>query len=151
MKTPRTPSKFPYDLWVDQDGRYMVKVKLTGEIVAVSHEVMKELRREEKEDRRDIPSEKDCEYNTLSLDCSRDTDEVESWIVDPHNMQEEIIARIMEEEFCGLLTLKQLDVYLHCLKAAMTNREYAKASDIDPSSVRDIKKLIQKKYKKFFQ
>lgn len=115
MKTPKTPNNFPYDLWITQDGTYMVRIKQTGEIVVVSHEVMKELRREEKADRRDVHVENDENY-TLSLDCALDSDKGESWMTDPHDMQEDVITKIMEEEFCKSLTGKQLDVYLNCLK-----------------------------------
>ena len=149
MKTPKTPNNFPYDLWVTREGTYMVRIKQTGETVVVSHEVMKELRREEKADRRDVHLENDENY-TLSLDCALDSDEGDSWMTDPHDMQEGVITKIMEEEFCKSLTGKQLDVYLNCLKLQVNKSEYAKAHNVSAASVCSVEKLIRKKFKKFF-
>jgi hypothetical protein len=52
MKTPKTPIEFDYDLWTTEDGKCMVRVKLTGEVTEVDREVMKLLRVEEKRLRR---------------------------------------------------------------------------------------------------
>ena len=49
MKTPKTPIEFDYDLWTTEDGKCMVRVKITGEVTEVDREVMKasELRKRE--------------------------------------------------------------------------------------------------------
>lgn len=56
MKTPKTPIEFDYDLWTTEDGKCMVRVKITGEITEVDREVMKALRAEEKRIRRALRS-----------------------------------------------------------------------------------------------
>ena len=52
MRIPKTPKEFDYDLWTTEDGKYMVRIKATGETTEVDHEVMKALRSEEKKLRR---------------------------------------------------------------------------------------------------
>ena len=48
----KTPNEFDYDLWTAQDEQgkthYLVRVKQTGEITEVTHDVMKFLRSTEK-------------------------------------------------------------------------------------------------------
>ncbi len=56
MKTPKTPIEFDYDLWTTEDGKCMVRVKITGEVTEVDREVMKALRAEEKRIRRALRS-----------------------------------------------------------------------------------------------
>ena len=52
MKTPKTPIEFDYDLWTTEDGKCMVRVKITGEVTEVDRKVMRILRAEEKRLRR---------------------------------------------------------------------------------------------------
>ena len=47
-RIPKTPVEFDYDLWTTEDGKCMVRVKITGEVTEVDREVMKILRVEEK-------------------------------------------------------------------------------------------------------
>ena len=51
-KTMKTPIEFDYDLWTTEEGKCMVRVKLTGEVCEVSRETMRVLRNEEKKLRR---------------------------------------------------------------------------------------------------
>ncbi|MCD7889638.1 MAG: hypothetical protein LUG23_06975 [Oscillospiraceae bacterium] len=37
----KTPIEFDYDLWTTEDGKCMVRVKLTGEVTEVARDVMK--------------------------------------------------------------------------------------------------------------
>ena len=48
----KTPIEFDYDLWTTEEGKCMVRVKLTGEVCEVSRETMRVLRNEEKKLRR---------------------------------------------------------------------------------------------------
>ena len=52
MKIPKTPIEFDYDLWTTEDGKCMVRVKITGEVTEVDRKVMRILRAEEKRLRR---------------------------------------------------------------------------------------------------
>lgn len=78
-RIPKTPVEFDYDLWTTEDGKCMVRVKITGEVTEVDREVMKILRAEEKMLRRSYGSDgasedEDGEEKTsdavLSLDAS---------------------------------------------------------------------------------
>ena len=55
-RIPKTPIEFDYDLWTTEDGKCMVRVKITGEVTEVDREVMKALRAEEKRIRRALRS-----------------------------------------------------------------------------------------------
>lgn len=55
-RIPKTPVEFDYDLWTTEDGKCMVRVKITGEVTEVDREVMKALRAEEKRIRRALRS-----------------------------------------------------------------------------------------------
>ena len=57
MKIPKTPKEFDYDLWTTEDGKCMVRIKATGEVVEVDRTVMQVLRSEEKRLRRALSSE----------------------------------------------------------------------------------------------
>ncbi|MCD7785247.1 MAG: hypothetical protein LUH18_06675 [Oscillospiraceae bacterium] len=48
----KTPIEFVYYLWTTEDGKCMVRVKLTGEVTKVARDVMKLLRAEENKMRR---------------------------------------------------------------------------------------------------
>ncbi len=51
-RIPKNPVWFDYDLWTTEDGKCMVRVKITGEVTEVDREVMKILHVEEKRVRR---------------------------------------------------------------------------------------------------
>ena len=40
MKTPKTPAAFDYDLWTTENGKYMVRIKATGEVAEVERTVI---------------------------------------------------------------------------------------------------------------
>ncbi len=66
MFIPKTPADFDYDLWTTEDGKYMVRLKRTGEVTEVSHETMKYLRAEEKRVRRSMQSPKIIVYEEVA-------------------------------------------------------------------------------------
>ncbi len=73
MKIPKTPKEFDYDLWTTEDGKWMVRIKSTGEVTEVDREVMKALRAEEKWMRRKmtgapVPGAEEATTTILSLD-----------------------------------------------------------------------------------
>lgn len=74
MKTPKTPIEFDYDLWTTEDGKCMVRVKITGEVTEVDREVMKALRAEEKRIRRALRSNEGIDSQCLRrISETRDT------------------------------------------------------------------------------
>ncbi len=157
-RIPKTPIEFDYDLWTTEDGKCMVRVKLTGEVTEVDHEVMKILRREEKQLRRSmqgapIPGcEETGETATiLSLDfVSYDGGEDMSpaWLEDPERIEDRVLADMMERELLATLTPKQIDVYEECLMGGKKLREYAREKGLNVRAVFDAKSSIQKKFQK---
>ena len=160
-RTPKTPVEFDYDLWTTEDGKCMVRVKLTGEVCEVSRETMRVLRNEEKRLRRSMVGvpisgcEDEAETATLlSLDyvSVQDAEEMSpAWLEDPNDLEEAVLTSVMEQEFRLLLSERQLEVYLYCLLGGMSMTDYSKARGIDVSTVFEAKRDVQKKAKIFFK
>ena len=95
-RIPKTPVEFDYDLWTTEDGKCMVRVKITGEVTEVDREVMKILRAEEKMLRRSYGSDgasedEDGEEKTsgavLSLDAMPEDDvKTAAWLADSYEI-----------------------------------------------------------------
>lgn len=159
-KTMKTPIEFDYDLWTTEEGKCMVRVKLTGEVCEVSRETMRVLRNEEKKLRRSktgVPidgcEDEDETATLLSLDyvSVQDAEEMSpAWLEDPNDLEETVLTSIMEQEFRLLLSERQLEVYLYCLLGGMSMTDYSKARGIDVTTVFEAKRDVQKKAKKFF-
>jgi hypothetical protein len=160
MKTPKTPIEFDYDLWTTEDGKCMVRVKLTGEVTEVDREVMKLLRVEEKRLRRStqgVPiqsgDENEDRATILSLDFvsyEGGEDMSPAWLEDPERTEDIVTTKIMEQEFVDSLTPVQRKVYFLCLRGGMSLSAYAKQNGLGLTSVRDTRDAIRKKFKKVF-
>ena len=121
----KTPIEFDYDLWTTEEGKCMVRVKLTGEVCEVSRETMRVLRNEEKKLRRSktgVPiagcKDEDKTATLLSLDfvSMQEAEEMSpAWLEDPNDLEETVLTSVMEQEFRLLLSERQLEVYLYCL------------------------------------
>lgn len=102
MKTPKTPIEFDYDLWTTEDGKCMVRVKITGEVTEVDREVMKALRAEEKRIRRALRSNEGTvkdgiahQTRTFSLSAVSENElEKSDWLVDPTSDFANVEARL---------------------------------------------------------
>ena len=159
-RIPKTPIEFDYDLWTTEDGKCMVRVKLTGEVSEVDREVMRILRAEEKKLRRSMTGvpisgcdDPDETATLLSLDFVSVADAEEmspAWLEDSHNLEEEVITKIMERDFRACLSERQLDVYICCLLGGMSMTDYAAEKGIDVSTVYEAKNDVRKKAKNFF-
>ena len=160
-KTMKTPIEFDYDLWTTEEGKCMVRVKLTGEVCEVSRETMRVLRNEEKKLRRSktgVPiagcENEDETATLLSLDfvSVQDAEEMSpAWLEDPNDLEETVLTSVMEQEFRLLLSERQLEVYHYCLLGGMSMTDYSKARGIDVSTVFEAKRDVQKKAKIFFK
>ena len=150
-RIPKTPVEFDYDLWTTEDGKCMVRVKLTSEVTEVDRDVMKLLRAEEKKLRRSFTGsssdeKEDAEQSVLSLELLPDDDvKAAALLADPHDLLNEVTMKLLEAEFRKSLTERQLDVYEKCLLGGMTIREYARKNNIDVRAVFDAKAAVQKK------
>ena len=160
MKTPKTPIEFDYDLWTTEDGRCMVRVKITGEVTEVDREVMKALRAEEKRIRRALRSNEGSEDEdgaeiisdtVLSLD-AMPKDDVKSaaWLADSRDCMEELITALKEKELLSILTEKQRELYLAMTREGLTLREFARRKGIGIRAAFDLKAAVQKKFQKNF-
>ena len=160
-KTMKTPIEFDYDLWTTEEGKCMVRVKLTGEVCEVSRETMRVLRNEEKKLRRSktgVPiagcKDEDETATLLSLDfvSMQEAEEMSpAWLEDPNDLEETVLTSVMEQEFRLLLSERQLEVYHYCLLGGMSMTDYSKACGIDVSTVFEAKRDVQKKAKIFFK
>ena len=138
----------------------MVRVKRTGEVSEVDREVMKILRAEEKRMRRamtGIPvsgcDDPDETTTLLSLDFVSVPEAEEmspAWLEDPCDLEDMVITKIMEQEFRALLSERQLDVYIHCLRGGMRMNAYAKLRGSDVSTVYEARNDVREKAKNFF-
>ena len=160
-QTPKTPAEFDYDLWTTEDGKCMVRVKITGEVTEVDREIMKILRTEEKRIRRSYGPVIDCEGEedeenlpdtVLSLDALTAGDKDASvWASDPKSYEDEALFNVMIARFKQTLSPLQLSVFKECLVKGVTVREYAEEHGISKSYVSKIAKTVKEKLKDFFK
>lgn len=147
---------FEYDLWTTEDGKCMVRVRLTKEECHVDRETFRLLRAEEKRLRRERTPEKrggiveEWIKRPLSLDILDPDTEGAFWLTDPKDMIEESILSQSLAQFRLQLTERQLDVFEKCLLGGMSLRAYARERGRAFSTVRSIQEEIRKKFKKIF-
>ena len=147
-----TPYEFDYDLWTSTDENkvkhYWARMKKTGEVTEVSHEVMKFLRSEEKKIRREYNNTPES-GTVLSYDVPHD-DEKSSWLEDRNYSVIAMDTMLANEEFRQLLTPVQLDVYIHCILNGETASFYAARHGITTQGVSKVVLKIREKAKKYF-
>lgn len=154
MKTPKTPAAFDYDLWTTKDGKYMVRIKATGEIVEVERTVMQLLRAEEKRLRRGfcVPQDSDLGIRSkptiLSLDVLPENVATSRWMIDPKDYVEEISTQVLEEVLRKSLTPTQYSIYQACILNGISYKAYADRMGVSYQSVQNTIRLIRKKAKK---
>ena len=145
---------FDYDLWTTDDNLCMVRVKATGEECEVSRETFRLLRAEEKRLRRErIPEKKDVgryplpperAVQPLSLQtiCSSEDEDGEFWLIDPEDFVDVVMVSQLLEQFRQQLTIRQLDILEKCLLGGMSLTEYARAENLNYSTVWDVREAI---------
>ena len=160
-RIPKTPVEFDYDLWTTEDGKCMVRVKITGEVTEVDRKIMRILRAEEKRLRRSkqgVPisgtegktAEERASVLSLSYVSYEGCEDLEPyWLIDPSSMEESVMFWMSEKEFRATLTPKQLDIYLNCIIGGQSKIDYAAANNMQRQSVYNAAALIRKKAKTF--
>lgn len=149
----KTPKEFAYDLWTTEDGKYMVRVKSTGEVVEVDRAVMRALRLEEKHLRRHYKRSNPNGKPILSLNYVSYPSEIAeaAWLVDFNYDLETAYASYVDFiKFQQSLTSHQLSILRECLIEGKTFAEYAIENDITKQAVHESILLIRKKFKKIF-
>lgn len=142
----KTPKEFDYDLWTTESGECFVRVKATGETTEVSVEVMRTLRAEEKAIRR---AQRSMEADSLCLEENADGISGE-WDTDCTDYAEIAETKVLDEQIQRLLTEKQLDIYLNCMKGGISYKDYANRKNVSYQSVQQAVVLIRKKASKIF-
>lgn len=157
----QTPKEFAYDLWITEDGQYMVRVKATKEVCAVEQAVFRALRAEEKRLRREMEGVPTTQVDEdgdviratiLSTDFVHveDGEDLDSWwLADPDDFVERLQLKEAVQELCAQLTPKQLEVFRECIIGGKKLQTFAREKGVAIQSVFDIKVGIQKKWKKF--
>ena len=143
--------EFDYDLWTTTENgtkHYWARVKATGEVTEVSHEVMKFLRAEEKRVYREIEASQN-RGSTLSLDAPHD-EEKESWFEDYGSGVSEMETELNKEDFRKLLTGRQREIFDYCLIGGNSVRKFAREKGLDHTTVMEAVEVIREKAKKFF-
>ena len=148
----KTPNEFDYDLWTAQDEQgethYLVRVKRTGEITEVTHDVMKFLRSMEKRMKRSINAIPHS-GSILPLESLPDN-EKSSWCADGYSGVIEMEIRVIEQEFRLALTPEQLNTYINCIVNGESEKDYgAKFGKTQQAVARTIMR-IREIAKKFF-
>lgn len=143
---------FDYDLWISEEGKYMVRVRRTGKECEVDKGIFRLLRAEEKRLRRErVTGEKDGIPNEtikrpLSLDIIDTDSEGSFWHIDPRNPIEESILDQTVEQFRSRLTTRQLDVFEKCLLGGMALTEYARLEKLNYRAVWEVREAIRRKF-----
>ena len=156
MKIPKTQKEFDYDLWTTEDGKCMVRIKATGEVVEVDRTVMQVLRSEEKRLRRALSSESEpcgtgkTAPTPLSLDALPEDVADSCWLADARDYTEEITTKLLERKLRESLTSTQYGIYQACILNGVSYKAYADQMGVSYQSVQNAIRLIQKKAKNIF-
>ncbi len=146
---------FEYDLWTTEDGKCMVRVRLTKEKCQVDRETFRLLRAEEKQLRRERTPQKGngilagTYKHPLSLDIIDSDAEGRNWDTDPRDLIEEFILTQTIAQFRLQLTPRQLDVFEKCLLEGMSLSEYAKGKKLNDRAVWEVREAVRKKFSNF--
>ena len=148
----KTPIEFDYDLWTTKDGKCMVRVKSTGETCEVSRETFRVLRAEEKRLRRSYTaaaSDGDEAHPILSLNVfPEDSEKSPSWLTDHEDFTDEVLTKMVIQEFRATLNSIHCAVFDQCLLGDKTIRAFAEEYGLRRSTVWDIANSLRKNFKK---
>ena len=151
-KTMKTPIEFDYDLWTTKDGKCMVRVKSTGETCEVSRETFRVLRAEEKRLRRSYTaaaSDGAEAHPILSLNVlPEDSEKSPSWLTDHEDFTDEVLTKMVIQEFRATLNSVHCAVFDQCLLGDKTIRAFAEEYGLRRSTVWDIANSLRKNFKK---
>ena len=153
---------FDYDVWRNSEGKCFARIKCTGEVCEISHEVLKLLRREEKRLYREktllvTPEGEDFNKNlkasirypiSFEVMGSNENFKFQNTY---ENLEDEQVARETESDFMKMLTEYQKEVFICIMKNGERQIDFAKRHLVTPQSVRNAIKKIREKGKKFFK
>lgn len=157
-RIPKTPIEFDYDLWTTEDGKCMVRVKITGEVTEVDREVMKALRAEEKRIRRALRSNEGTvkdgiahQTRTFSLSAVSENElEKSDWLVDPTSDFANVEARLFVKSAMEMLSPLEQEIFSSCLLGEMPIRQFAERNGMRKSTAWDMANSIRKKLQEIF-
>lgn len=141
--------EFDYDLWTTEEGKYMVRIRSTGEVAEVDRAVMRVLRADEKRNRR--ASAQGKRLSVLSLDILPEDIADSRWLADKHDFMDDVLMNESICEFQKMLTENQRSAFYAVILQGKGVREYAQEKGINHKSVVETMALIRKKAKKYFK
>ena len=156
----KSPKEFDYDLWIAEDGQYMVRVKATREECAVSQAVFRKLRAEEKKLRREMAGAptwnvgvdgrtiRAAIMSTDFVNVPDDAGSDPSWLIDPHDFEQDLLLRESIRELREQLTERQLEAFERCILGEMSTYALAKEKQVDHKAIWKSLDLIRKKFQK---
>ena len=150
----KTVKEFDYSLWTTKEGsekRYWARVKQTGEVTEITHEVMMFLRSEEKRMRRELNEQRAHSDKAPHLDIVPLDEIGERWLEDHTSMEEAVCSKYLMEEFRNYLSPRQRSFFDECLCYGLSQSNFAAKYDISSCRACKYKKIIGKKAKSFFQ
>lgn len=158
----KSPKEFDYDLWIAEDGQYMVRIKATREECAVSQAVFRKLRAEEKKLRREragAPTRNvDADGRTVRASMMstdfinvQNSDELDpSWLIDSHDFEQDLLLQESIRELREQLTERQLEVFERCMLGGMSLRSFALEKGVSHTAVNLTCAAIRKKFEKIW-
>ena len=157
--------EFEYDLWKSEDGHYFARVKTTGEVSAISRDIFRYLRCQEKETYRrqelkrvngkgtaanESVKRKAAVEEPLSLDPMDEDVEESAWGYTELDFTDIVCLGMLLTEFERTLSEKQLEVYTCVLKNRETLQAFADRKGVTKRSVCYVLKKIHEKAEIFF-
>ena len=157
-RIPKTPVEFDYDLWTTEDGKCMVRVKITGEVTEVDREVMKALRAEEKSIRRALRSNEgtakdgtEHQPRIFSLSAVSENEmEKSDWLVDPTSDFSNVEARLFVKSAMEMLSPLEKEIFSSCLLEGMPIHQFAERKGMRKSTAWDMANSIRKKLQEIY-
>lgn len=151
----KTSKEFDYSLWKDSEGNCLVRVKSTGEVTQVEHEVFKLLNAEavrwyrsnnqNTTENKNENSSKKCVVS-VSLSELSDAEQLHLVTNSMGELEEMVATEMLEMEFKTLLTEKQLVIYEHCITQGESFSHCARQLKLSDSTVRQTVNVIRKKW-----
>lgn len=155
---------FDYDLWTTDDGKKFARVRRTSEVCEVDEETMKLLRSAEKRAYRELELQGNLDSDdpderlkaSIRYPCSfevadDENDEESVLLASGQDLEAEIIAKQMEEDFISTLTAYQKEIYICVIRNKESQASFAQRKGVKKQSINENVALIRKKAKIFWK
>jgi len=148
----KTYSEFDYGLWTTQEQngkKYWARIKITGEVIEISAEIMRYLNLEDKRMRRHIEEATAANVAVYSIDTPTDDGlTMMDTVSDSFDLEEDITNKMLIHELKNQLSSGQLNYFIEVFEHGKTLSEYAKEHGISPAAAHKRSAKIANKLKK---